>query len=72
MAVVMPGRKNSVGVVKRTDSYRDRKMQELEEKLAEIEKQNETLLEKVKSWEHATLIAYYWLMGCITLLMRVH
>ena len=46
MAVVVSGRKSSG--VRRTDSYRDRKLLELEEKLTEVCKQNETLLKKVK------------------------
>ena len=45
MAVVVSGRKSSG--VRRTDSYRDRKLLELEEKLTEVCKQNETLLKKV-------------------------
>ena len=45
MAVVVSGRKGSG--VRRTDSYRDRKLLELEEKLSEVCKQNETLLKKV-------------------------
>ncbi|KAL5259676.1 hypothetical protein ACHWQZ_G009947 [Mnemiopsis leidyi] len=47
MAVVVAGRKGSG--VRRTDSYRDRKLLELEEKLSEVCKQNETLLKKNES-----------------------